>query len=1083
MSSALAKASTLKPEIRLAQAVSQFEADLSDEQRGKCRTEKLHLTTTPPDLSDVMRLTAKFDRQILRNHGGQCFGPRFTYFLEGVQQFAALGDIIVGGSQNLIACGVWSLVRMSILSIVSTSTYVEKLSSLFMDIGRACPRHQAMVLLYPRSTKLQSYLFEYFILVVNLCRYIYLFGQKSVLKQLASALSDARLQTFRSELDQWATKIKEEISLHENQENSGFRALFKKLSKTASDQQNLVTKLSLLDLCSKYNHQTVWKQIRKSGCASFFEQAQEYLAWRESAHSSTLICTGKLGSGKSVLLANIVDNLNLFVDKRSCAVTYFFCKRDTTESLQARTILGSLARQMLCTLPDLVELSKRHDVTSATGDFEDILKLLLQGFPLDRQAYIVLDGLDECDETERGALLEGLQKIQASLKVSVCTSVRSEPYADLQSVSGRLADSCILPMPDDNPDIDNFIDADLERCLDQNKLRIGDPALILEIRDALLRGSQGMFLWVALQIQSLCNMKTDEAMREALKNLPKDLSETFQRILEESGSEYQSLQAKILRLVMAAQRPLTTDELREALSVNPGDATWDPAKILNDVHSALACCGCLLTLDEEESTVQFVHHSVRQFILDASKCGKNVHFTLKDAQRTMADVVVTYLNYGIFGTELSRAKVQLAVPQSISSQIVHATLRSSSTAGQFAMRLLKSRRQPAFDMSKVIAETRRNFTYEPGIRCKFLVFAASHWQDYIFYVSGQDPVMLRLSSTLIRLRISEFRANAPSFWTQCCLADENGNRAILEQFLKTNKEENIVGLKLLHEFDNFVSDEKNKAGQTPLLWSVIYGHKELLALLLKTGKVDVNAADNDGGTPLIRAASLGFNHMTELLLDTGKVDVDARATGGWTALIQASSRGFTSIVELLLSTGKVDINVKDVMGRTPLMVAVKNGHVPVVELLLDTGKVDVNARDSDGYTPLIRAASQGSANIIELLLSTSKVDINAKNHMGTTPLVAAAGNDRTGVVRLLLCTENIDVDVVDAKDRNAWTPLLLALSRRNRVMVELLLRTGKVDVYAETCFGETALDIAKREGMEDLLEDYISKTEQKTQAL
>lgn len=36
-------------------------------------------------------------------------------FLEAVQQFASIGDVIVGGSQNVIACGVWSLVRMTLL--------------------------------------------------------------------------------------------------------------------------------------------------------------------------------------------------------------------------------------------------------------------------------------------------------------------------------------------------------------------------------------------------------------------------------------------------------------------------------------------------------------------------------------------------------------------------------------------------------------------------------------------------------------------------------------------------------------------------------------------------------------------------------------------------------------------------------------------------------------------------------------------------------------------------------------------------------------------------------------------------------
>ena len=76
---------------------------------------------------------------------------------------------------------------------------------------------------------------------------------------------------------------------------------------------------------------------------------------------------------------------------------------------------------------------------------------------------------------------------------------------------------------------------------------------------------------MALQIESLCAMKTDDAIRLALANLPKDLSETFSRILQRReglGKPYQRL---ILELVTIARRPLTTEELREALSVIPGD--------------------------------------------------------------------------------------------------------------------------------------------------------------------------------------------------------------------------------------------------------------------------------------------------------------------------------------------------------------------------------------------------------------------------------------------------------------------------------------------------------------------------------
>ncbi len=112
LAGAIAQASRLKPEIRLAQAVSEFEAALSQEQKADFRTNQ-----DQPAPADVMCLTAEIDRRICQKSGlsGRCVGPRLTNFLQATQQFAALGDVIVGGSQNLIACGVWSLVRMTLL--------------------------------------------------------------------------------------------------------------------------------------------------------------------------------------------------------------------------------------------------------------------------------------------------------------------------------------------------------------------------------------------------------------------------------------------------------------------------------------------------------------------------------------------------------------------------------------------------------------------------------------------------------------------------------------------------------------------------------------------------------------------------------------------------------------------------------------------------------------------------------------------------------------------------------------------------------------------------------------------------------
>lgn len=105
--------SSLTPEMRLVKATSEFEAALTTAQKASFRNIRSKACTTPPTLKDVMELTAEIDCQAHKKHkSSRSFGTRLTNMLQSVQQYAALGDVVVGGSQNLIACGVWAAVRM-----------------------------------------------------------------------------------------------------------------------------------------------------------------------------------------------------------------------------------------------------------------------------------------------------------------------------------------------------------------------------------------------------------------------------------------------------------------------------------------------------------------------------------------------------------------------------------------------------------------------------------------------------------------------------------------------------------------------------------------------------------------------------------------------------------------------------------------------------------------------------------------------------------------------------------------------------------------------------------------------------------
>lgn len=112
MSVAIIEAAKLKPEIRLAQAISEFDASLDGTHRA---TFKTYHSSSPPRPQDVIRITEEINRDGARAHKAwRPYGTRLVGILDRIQMFANVGDILVGGAQNMIASGVWAAVRLSL---------------------------------------------------------------------------------------------------------------------------------------------------------------------------------------------------------------------------------------------------------------------------------------------------------------------------------------------------------------------------------------------------------------------------------------------------------------------------------------------------------------------------------------------------------------------------------------------------------------------------------------------------------------------------------------------------------------------------------------------------------------------------------------------------------------------------------------------------------------------------------------------------------------------------------------------------------------------------------------------------------
>lgn len=120
MSKQLAVSGQLKAEVRLGLAISEFVEVLDSKRRREFRSMQ---TSQDAKISgrDIIKMTEEINQEGARRHRSwRPHGTKVGGFLSRIQTFATIGDVLVGGSQNLIATGIWSAVRLSLTVGISS---------------------------------------------------------------------------------------------------------------------------------------------------------------------------------------------------------------------------------------------------------------------------------------------------------------------------------------------------------------------------------------------------------------------------------------------------------------------------------------------------------------------------------------------------------------------------------------------------------------------------------------------------------------------------------------------------------------------------------------------------------------------------------------------------------------------------------------------------------------------------------------------------------------------------------------------------------------------------------------------------
>ncbi|KAI0199405.1 hypothetical protein F4808DRAFT_216865 [Astrocystis sublimbata] len=963
-------------------ALSEFSALLNAEQR-----RDLSNIRKIPDPDSIFIFTAELDYRN-RSRKGQSLASRFTKVLLSTRDFCTALEAL-GPSQPGTAALVWGSVRLTIQIALNYKCYYEPISELFLRLGQSCPLFTEYGSLYPNSKLLQQSVVTFFTSMIRCCT--------RVIDAIQVPWHTDSLEAFEQEFQHHVNTsrimslgVKDSLITARAHFDAQVSLEYRQMSKTIVTKVSLDRKQRLLDVFCSHRPEKLLKQNQRkrfADTASWVVESTEFKSWMDTRDARLLWCSGKAGTGKSVIAASVIDHMVLEKRNSGCDMSYIFVDSNDPQSLKAETIMRSLLRQRLppaTRLSDRIEDKLRH--LNENGDLPQIA-LFLAGImnASSRPSYIVIDGLDKCSTRTRGRLLRALSWLTLNTTSKLFLSSKEEMVEEIQShfpAIGRISM--------DNRAVKDDMAQYIYHKLNKEPT-LGNSAAITEFTKEIIEGADGVFLQVFLLVEELRAQVDDKAIIDAVATLPKNMEDTVRRVLHRiSSREDSDLALNALAWVASVVRPLSIDELQEAMVIEIGQQYTNPERLCRDAKDIIASCQGLLCIDEEDGSVTFTHQSIRQFLVEhrfpsgdqglPSYDSTAFHIDIEGADHFVGEICVTYLHFSDFQSALDQLPEPMDLDNPHDMALVGPTLREvckdthpflkyASTYWIHHTKNFRPKRSQTWDLWEQMIVGGQPLAKTP-------------WQAGD-HVAMCQWAMNERCEALLDLIDSFDESRRPVGWDIICDAIKCNHPAILGVSLRS----------LPNGTFNYVFTTSAFKTSTS---ACLYIADRLLA-----AGADVDSTNWDM-VMLQEAAREGYLEVINTILATEKPALDPRRLG--LALYEASRKGRLNAVEMLLqAAGNEPHMLRDMQTQlqAAFFNAARNGYVEIVEALIRSGaNVDTIFNDYS-QTALQKAARNGRRGIVEALLK-QRAGVNFSDRRGNTALMMAAKRGFTDIVQWLL---------------------------------------------------------------------------------
>ncbi|KAH7140599.1 ankyrin repeat-containing domain protein [Dactylonectria macrodidyma] len=663
---------------------------------------------------------------------------------------------------------------------------------------------------------------------------------------------------------------------------------------------------------------------RQPGTGQWLLDLQEYKAWLSSTQQ-TLFCPGIPGAGKTILTSVVVDDLirTQHADP-SIGVGFSYCNYKRQSIQTTVDMFSSLLKQL-------------GQKTTSVFDLLDALHIKCNGRALGlySKVFIIIDALDEFQETSRRSFLRELGNIQNISWVNFYATSRS-----ISDILDHFSHSSRIEIRARQQDVEAYLEANLDKlpsCVQKNR------SLQEEIKSSISEAVDGMFLLAHIYLGSLDDKLTPKKIRTALASLrqrgrasgeherAQALSQAYDQVMERITNQRpgsKKLALLVLAWITFAKAPLTAIELQHALAIEVGDAELDEDN-MPQVEDMVSVCAGLVTLDKESRVVRLVHYTTQEYLRQKRD------FWGLDPEAEIATACIAYISLEAF-------------------------------------------------KSDVCSEFRRYRNSLPNALLyshPFYRYAARNWGSHVRGTSKSCPGMLEFLQSTEHVLASMFRFSGNGLhlaswfgiqevvdtpWAENLLessdelgtkplswAVENGQEQMVKRLLEKGARYDTWSPKRAQVSRKINMMARRPTGRyyiRPISCAAEAGHEGIVRLLLRAG------CDPDDTMP---AAAKGHNYSSFQRIFRYDTPLAAASWSGAIRVVEILLKaGADRTVELLLKNG-ADPDARNGRGNTAL----------TVEVLLKNG-ADPNIANTSSETALSRASERGSQKVVGLLLAS-----------------------------------------------------------------------------------------------------------------